>query len=71
MVTMLQTTALPRMRYYGLTNTLATAPQSEEQKRATWEQQAIKGLGEPEDITGAILFSQVTMWRSSPGRQLS
>ena len=40
----------------GLTNTLATAPQSEEQKRSTWEQQAIKRLGEPEDITGAILF---------------
>jgi NAD(P)-dependent dehydrogenase (short-subunit alcohol dehydrogenase family) len=40
----------------GLTNTLATAPHSEEQKRATWEQQAIKRLGEPEDITGAVLF---------------
>ena len=40
----------------GLTNTLATAPQSEEQKRGTWEQQAIKRLGEPEDMTGAILF---------------
>jgi NAD(P)-dependent dehydrogenase (short-subunit alcohol dehydrogenase family) len=40
----------------GLTNTLATAPQSDEQKRATWEQQAIKRLGEPEDMTGAILF---------------
>lgn len=40
----------------GLTNTLATAPQSDEQKRATWEQQAIKRLGEPEDITGAVLF---------------
>jgi len=40
----------------GLTNTLATAPQSEEQKRATWEQQAIKRLGEPHDITGAVLF---------------
>jgi len=40
----------------GLTNTLAIAPQSEEQKRVTWEQQAIKRLGEPEDITGAILF---------------
>ena len=39
----------------GLTNTLAIAPQSEEQKRATWEQ-AIKRLGEPEAITGAILF---------------
>ena len=40
----------------GLTNTLAIAPQSEEQKRSTWEQQAIKRLGEPEDITVAILF---------------
>jgi 3-oxoacyl-[acyl-carrier protein] reductase len=40
----------------GLTNTLAIGPQSEEQKRATWEQQAIKRLGEPGDITGAILF---------------
>ena len=33
-----------------------TTPQSEEQKRATWEQQAIKRLGEPEDMTGVILF---------------
>jgi NAD(P)-dependent dehydrogenase (short-subunit alcohol dehydrogenase family) len=40
----------------GLINTLATAPQSEEQKRSTWEQQAIKRLGEPEDLTGAVLF---------------
>ena len=40
----------------GLTNTQAIGPQSEEQKRSTWEQQAIKRLGEPEDITGAILF---------------
>ena len=40
----------------GLTNTQATAPQSQGQKRATWEQQAIKRLGEPEDITGAVLF---------------
>jgi NAD(P)-dependent dehydrogenase (short-subunit alcohol dehydrogenase family) len=40
----------------GLTNTLAIAPQPEEQKRATWEQQAIKRLGEPRDITGAVLF---------------
>src|SRR5207244_9142236 len=40
----------------GLTNTLATAPQSEEQKRSTWEQQAIKRLGELEDVTGAILL---------------
>src|SRR5882672_1255703 len=39
-----------------LTNTVAIAPQSEEQKRSTWEQQAIKRLGEPEDVTGAILF---------------
>ena len=40
----------------GLTNTSAIAPQSEEQKRSTWEQQAIKRLGEPKDITGAISF---------------
>ena len=40
----------------GLTNTPAIAPQSEEQKRATWEQQAIKRPGEPEDMAGAILF---------------
>ena len=40
----------------GLTNTQAIAPQSDEQKRATWEQQAIKRLGEPGDVTGAVLF---------------
>jgi NAD(P)-dependent dehydrogenase (short-subunit alcohol dehydrogenase family) len=40
----------------GLTNTLATASQPDDMKRATWEQQAIKRLGEPGDITGAILF---------------
>ena len=40
----------------GLTNTGAIAPQSEEQKRGTWEQQAIKRLGEPRDVTGAVLF---------------
>lgn len=40
----------------GLTNTLAIASQPDEMKRATWEQQAIKRLGEPEDIAGAILF---------------
>ena len=40
----------------GLTNTLATASQPDEMKRATWGQQAIKRLGEPEDITGAVLF---------------
>ena len=40
----------------GLTNTVAIAPQSEEQKRATWEQPAIKRLGEPEDVSGAVLF---------------
>jgi 3-oxoacyl-[acyl-carrier protein] reductase len=40
----------------GLTNTQAIGPQSEEQKRETWEQQAIKRLGEPEDMTGAVLF---------------
>jgi NAD(P)-dependent dehydrogenase (short-subunit alcohol dehydrogenase family) len=40
----------------GLMNTQATTPQSEEQKRATWEQQAIKRMEEPEDVTVAILF---------------
>src|SRR5258708_21449323 len=40
----------------GLTNTQATASQSDEMKRATWEGQAIKRLGEPRDVTGAILF---------------
>jgi NAD(P)-dependent dehydrogenase (short-subunit alcohol dehydrogenase family) len=40
----------------GLTNTLATASQPDEMKRATWEQQAIKRMGEPEDVTGAVLF---------------
>jgi NAD(P)-dependent dehydrogenase (short-subunit alcohol dehydrogenase family) len=40
----------------GLTNTQAIGPQSDEQKRSTWGQQAIKRLGEPQDTTGAILF---------------
>ena len=40
----------------GLINTKATAGQSDEMKRATWSGQAIKRLGEPRDITGAILF---------------
>ena len=40
----------------GLIDTLATASQSEDQKRSTWEQQAIKRLGDPEDVTGAVLF---------------
>jgi NAD(P)-dependent dehydrogenase (short-subunit alcohol dehydrogenase family) len=40
----------------GLINTLATAGQPDEMKRATWEGQAIKRIGEPKDVTGAILF---------------
>jgi 3-oxoacyl-[acyl-carrier protein] reductase len=40
----------------GLTNPLAIAAQSEEQKGETWGQQAIKRLGEPKDVTGAVLF---------------
>ncbi|HVR62057.1 MAG TPA: SDR family NAD(P)-dependent oxidoreductase [Polyangia bacterium] len=40
----------------GLINTAASAGQSDEQKRATWGQQAINRLGDPADITGAILF---------------
>ena len=40
----------------GLINTQATAGQPEEMKFATWGQQAIKRLGEPDDVTGAVLF---------------
>jgi NAD(P)-dependent dehydrogenase (short-subunit alcohol dehydrogenase family) len=40
----------------GLTHTTAIASQPDEVQRATWEQQAIKRLGEPQDITGAVLF---------------
>jgi NAD(P)-dependent dehydrogenase (short-subunit alcohol dehydrogenase family) len=40
----------------GLTNTLAIAPQSKEQKRAIWEQQAIKRLGEPRDLQARFYF---------------
>jgi NAD(P)-dependent dehydrogenase (short-subunit alcohol dehydrogenase family) len=40
----------------GLTNTPAIAAQPDEQKRGTWGQQAIKRLGEPGDVTGAVLF---------------
>jgi NAD(P)-dependent dehydrogenase (short-subunit alcohol dehydrogenase family) len=40
----------------GIINTLAIASIPDEAKHATWGQQAIKRLGEPEDITGAILF---------------
>ena len=40
----------------GLTSTQATALQSEEQKHGTWQQQTIKRLEQPEDVTGAVLF---------------
>jgi len=40
----------------GLTDTPATASQTDEQKNSIWEYQAIKRLGEPSDITGAVLF---------------
>ena len=36
---------------------VATAGQTEEQKRDTWGQQAIERLAEPGDSTGAVLFS--------------
>jgi len=53
----------------GLTNTLARALQSQDQKRATWEQQAIKRLGEPEGVTGAVLFltSNDAAFNAAPG----
>jgi NAD(P)-dependent dehydrogenase (short-subunit alcohol dehydrogenase family) len=34
----------------------AVLPGSEEQKRATWEQQAIKRMGEPGDVTAQSCF---------------
>jgi NAD(P)-dependent dehydrogenase (short-subunit alcohol dehydrogenase family) len=37
-------------------STQPITPQSEEQKRSTWEQQVIKQLGESEDVTGAVHF---------------
>ena len=40
----------------GLINTSATSEQPDEIKRSVWEQQAIKRLGQPEDITGAVMF---------------
>src|ERR1700740_3236053 len=40
----------------GLTNTSATASQPDDMKQETWSQQAIKRIGEPEDVTGAVLF---------------
>lgn len=40
----------------GLTHTPATEAQSEEQRRATWQGQAIQRFAEPEDIVGSILF---------------
>jgi NAD(P)-dependent dehydrogenase (short-subunit alcohol dehydrogenase family) len=40
----------------GIINTQAVADIPDEMKRATWEQQAIKRLGEPQDVTGAVLF---------------
>jgi NAD(P)-dependent dehydrogenase (short-subunit alcohol dehydrogenase family) len=47
-----------RKRFRGCTigDLSKTAPQSEEQKRSTWEQQAIKRLRDPGDLTGAVLF---------------
>src|SRR5436309_8154323 len=40
----------------GMTNTLAIAPQPQEQKPATSGQQAIKRMEEPGDVTGAVPF---------------
>lgn len=40
----------------GLTNTLASSPQSDEKNRDRWNQQAIKRLEEPGGVTGAVLF---------------
>ena len=40
----------------GLTHTPATDAQGEEQRRATWQSQAIQRFAEPEDIVGPVLF---------------
>jgi 3-oxoacyl-[acyl-carrier protein] reductase len=40
----------------GLTHTVATEAQGEEQRRATWQTQAIQRFAEPEDIIGPVLF---------------
>jgi hypothetical protein len=49
--------ALPRpRRCLALGIHWPTVPQSEEQKRANSEEQAIKRLGSPEDVTGTLLF---------------
>lgn len=40
----------------GLTHTPATDAQGEEQRRATWQTQAIQRFAEPEDVVGPVLF---------------
>ncbi|RWX74702.1 SDR family oxidoreductase [Neorhizobium lilium] len=40
----------------GLTHTIATEAQGEEQRRAVWQGQAIQRFAEPEDIVGPVLF---------------
>lgn len=40
----------------GLTHTVATEAQGEEQRRSTWQTQAIARFAEPEDIVGPVVF---------------
>ncbi len=40
----------------GLVHTVATEAQGEEQRRATWQGQAIQRFAEPEDVIGPVLF---------------
>lgn len=40
----------------GLTHTPATDAQGEDQRRATWQTQAIQRFAEPEDVVGPVLF---------------
>lgn len=40
----------------GLTHTPATDAQSEEERRAVWQSQAIKRFAEPTDVLGPIMF---------------
>lgn len=40
----------------GLTHNPATEEMGEEQRRATWQRQAIQRFAEPEDIVGPVVF---------------
>ena len=53
---MLPTTVSPQMRCCPVSLIRWQRHLSRKSKSATWGQQAIKRLGEPKDVTGAVLF---------------